>query len=329
MTVPNCETQAFSPRQLAHANLFVHELERTMLFYNSVAGLEEVRREPAINAGFLSNGNSHHDIGVSETTQSEREGLGGHVQVTKGRASKPGLNHLGWEMENEAALVSAYRRWVDIKTDIHRRADHHVAHSIYIFDPEGNLNEFYADAVRDWRTIFNPTQDDLITEEWPVDTIQMGDSERKFDPLPRLKYVTDSVLHSLRFAGAVLAVRDLESMADFYQTVGGLRPVDVDAANVRLLTGSLNRSELGLVDAAVGLKPGLHHLSFELPANTQIQDLEQPLTRKGVTVERTVDTDTKTSIFVRDPDNILIEFVSRRTAPRLLDVPSSELAYHL
>ncbi|PYN49060.1 MAG: hypothetical protein DMD95_02100 [Candidatus Rokuibacteriota bacterium] len=48
----------FHPRRLGHANLFVSDLDRSMRFYNAVCGLEEVRREPAIRIGFLSNGNT-------------------------------------------------------------------------------------------------------------------------------------------------------------------------------------------------------------------------------------------------------------------------------
>jgi catechol-2,3-dioxygenase len=45
-----------SPRRLAHANLFVSNLETSMRFYNKVAGFEEVCRLTT-GAGFLSNGN--------------------------------------------------------------------------------------------------------------------------------------------------------------------------------------------------------------------------------------------------------------------------------
>ena len=59
-------TQAvrFRPRRLGHANLWVGDLEATSGFYNRVLGLEEVRREPEITASFLSNGNTHHDLGL-------------------------------------------------------------------------------------------------------------------------------------------------------------------------------------------------------------------------------------------------------------------------
>ena len=52
-----------SPRRLTHANLFVADMERSMDFYMSVIGLDESYRRVNLRAGFLTNGNSHHDIG--------------------------------------------------------------------------------------------------------------------------------------------------------------------------------------------------------------------------------------------------------------------------
>src|SRR5690348_13796323 len=98
---------SFAPRRLGHANLFVGDLDRSMAFYNGICGLEEVRREPGISAGFLTNGNSHHDIGLMQTMAAARVGREGHVQVPEGRGTRPGLNHFGWEMKNEASLIAA------------------------------------------------------------------------------------------------------------------------------------------------------------------------------------------------------------------------------
>ena len=54
------------PRRLTHANLFVADMERSMDFYRSVIGLDESYRRTNLRAGFLTNGNSHHDIAVME-----------------------------------------------------------------------------------------------------------------------------------------------------------------------------------------------------------------------------------------------------------------------
>ena len=89
----------FRPRRLVHANYFVSDLEQTMDFYKKVAGLEEVYRRAPNNipdapafAGFLSNGNTHHDVAV----------------IAKGQ--QPSFNHFAYELENESDLLEGYRR---------------------------------------------------------------------------------------------------------------------------------------------------------------------------------------------------------------------------
>ena len=74
----------FRPRRLGHANLFVSDLDRSMRFYNAVCGLEEVRREPAIRIGFLSNGNTHHDVGLVQSSTARRVGRGGFGRYVLG-----------------------------------------------------------------------------------------------------------------------------------------------------------------------------------------------------------------------------------------------------
>ncbi|MDA0261987.1 MAG: VOC family protein [Proteobacteria bacterium] len=96
----------FSPRRIGHANLFVGELKRSMHFYNKIAGFEEVFNEPHIPAGFLSNGNTHHDLGLIQVQKGAQViGRDGHVQIPTGRGIEAGLNHFGWEMECEKDLA--------------------------------------------------------------------------------------------------------------------------------------------------------------------------------------------------------------------------------
>ena len=66
----------FKPRRLGHVNLFVGDLEESTLFYTEIAGIELVRREPGIDAVFVSNGNTHHDIALMQCKGgAERRGL--------------------------------------------------------------------------------------------------------------------------------------------------------------------------------------------------------------------------------------------------------------
>src|SRR5262249_38046780 len=146
--------------------LFISNVDRSVAFYNNICGLEKVRLEPGIRAGFLSNGNTHHDIGLVEVSTEPTIGRDGHVQPSSGRGKQPGINHFGFEMENEADLVRSYERARKAGIKIHATTDHLISRSVYIFDPDGILLEFYADSVEDWRTIFNLEREDLVSGPW-------------------------------------------------------------------------------------------------------------------------------------------------------------------
>ena len=297
----------FSPRRLGHANLFVGELARSCTFYNRICGLEEVRREPGISAGFLSNGNTHHDVGLVQVKEAAATGVGGYVQISMSRMTRPGLNHLGWELENEKQLVEAYERYLAAGLDVHRTTDHQISHSVYVFDPEGNLNEFYADAMHDWRSIFNPSRDDLVSSHWdPLAASRTA--EPMYPANPRLRVVEDAVFHALRITRAVLVAADLERLRRFYEDIGGLEPAyeDPDGGFV-CLRGTSSNYDLVLFAARDGMEPGLHHVSFELDDGTDLDSAADALPGLGYEIEYRVDAETKRSVFIRDPDGIGVE----------------------
>ena len=297
----------FSPRRLGHANLFVGELDRSVRFYNRICGLEEVRREPGIGAGFLSNGNTHHDVGLVQVAGEERVGVGGHVQITRSRMKRPGLNHLGWELESEKQLVDAYERALAVGLAIHRTTDHQISHSVYVFDPEGNLNEFYADAMHDWRSVFNPERDDLVSSYWNPLATPPSD-EPMYDTSPDLRRVDSAVFHARRITRAILVAADLNRLRRFYEDIGGLAPVSEDpAGGFVCLRGTRSHCDLVLFAARDGLHPGLHHVSFEVDTATDLDRAAATLLERGNEIERRIDAETKRSVFVRDPDGIRVE----------------------
>ena len=297
----------FSPRRLGHANLFVGELERSVGFYNRICGLEEVRREPGICAGFLSNGNTHHDVGLVQVKEAEAKGIGGYVQISTSRMTRPGLNHLGWELESEKQLVEAYERYLAAGLDVHRTTDHQISHSVYVFDPEGNLNEFYADAMHDWRSIFNPDREDLVSSHWNPLAAARSD-EPMYPASPRLRSVEGAVFHALRITRAVLVASDLSRLRRFYEDIGGLEPAyEGPGGDFVCLRGTSSICDLVLLAARDGLQPGLHHVSFELDHDTDLDAAAAALPDAGLEVERRVDAQTKRSVFIRDPDGIGVE----------------------
>ena len=306
---------SFAPRRLGHANLFVGDLDRSLAFYNRVCGLEEVRREPGIGAGFLTNGNTHHDIGLMQVMAAARVGREGHVQVPEGRGTRPGLNHFGWEMEHEASLVAAYRRARDAGIEIHRTADHQLSHSVYLFDPDGNLHEFYADVVENWRTIFNPEREDLITGQW--DPLAGPGSERRYYPQdPKLAKVAAARFHPDRITHAVLVARDFAAMRSFFIDVAGLVPVgatDEDAVPFR--GQATDGVDLALFRSRDDLAPGVHHIGFAVPDETALIAAEAK-GREAGDIELILDRPAKRSVFIHDPDGMRIEFYAPRRGGR-------------
>jgi len=317
---------------LGHVNLFVSNLDRSMHFFNRICGFEEVRREPGIAAGFLSNGNTHHDLGLIEIGEKSRVGLGGHVQIPKGRVKRAGLNHLGWEVRTEKELVEAYRRAVAAGIKIHRTTNHQISHSVYIFDPDGNLNEFYADVVKDWRAIFNPSREDLISGPWDPDAGSPA-TEPNYDPSPEVRRVSGAAFHPIKIMRVVMVARDFDLMREFYTEVAGLEP-GYEAPDGRFicLRGTSSRYDLVLFKSQNGLEPGLHHMAFELADESDVDSGQAALERAEIEPKVMIDNDLKRSVFFLDPDGFQIEMYKLRAStpePILAAASPANLAPYL
>lgn len=296
----------FAPRRLGHTNLFVGELDRSMRFFNSVCGLKEARREVGISAGFLSNGNSDHDIGMVQAGGGVRIGVGGHVQIPQGRGNQPGLNHLGWEMDSEQALVAAWRRAGEAGVDIHRTADHQHSHSVYVFDPDGNLHEFYADVLDEW--VMKPDEQGRLTGQWtPASSVPSA--TRHWISDPEFAVVPGAVFHPRRMARAAFVAKDLPRLKAFFMDVAGLDEVcSTDDFALLRSAAAVNTWDLALFAPGEHRTPGLHHSVFEVADEAGLTEGERRARAAGVAIELIVDRADKRSVFTRDPDGTLFEF---------------------
>lgn len=302
----------FRPRRLGHVNLFVDDLQRSTDFYHAICGLTVEFTELGLKAQFLGTGHTPHDLGMIETTKGvDRYGKDGHLQIPGSIGRSPSLNHLAWEMETEAELVDAISRCRREGIAVSRLADHQIAHSAYLSDPDGNPLEFYVDTIRDWRKVLQGDVD-LITSVWDPAAAPPS-RESLFDPAPQLDVVDDAILHPARLTHVVLVSDDPDRLAAFYSGVGGLGIVHRHGA-ARFLRGSDLRYDynLAILPADGTAAPGMHHFSFELPSTTEIGSVEKRLAAAGTAIERTWKDDRKESVFLVDPDGMRAEFYVRR-----------------
>jgi catechol 2,3-dioxygenase len=304
----------FRSRRLGHVNLFVDDMARSTSFYNRVCGLAVEFTELGLKANFLGTGNTPHDVGVIETTKGvDRYGRDGHLQIPAEVAAQVGLNHLAWEVDNEAELVAGYRRARDRGVDVKRLADHQIAHSIYLPDPDGNMNEFYVDTVRDWRSVLHGEMD-LITTVWRPDAAR-ATAEACYDPDPEIRHVAAAPFHPRRLTHAVLETHQVDRLETFYRDIAGLEPVFRAPGGDLVLLRAAHRGyryHLAVVAAGSGAEAGLHHYGLELADEAALGVALRAARDRGLAIEREVETAAKRGVFVRDPDGFRVELYAAR-----------------
>ncbi|MFS8931268.1 VOC family protein [Cupriavidus taiwanensis] len=293
----------FRPRRLGHVNFIVENLQRSIDFYQQACGLNLEFTESGIRAGFMGVGHTPHDVGIMEQTHEARYGRDGHLQIPKGAVSKIGLNHLAWEMESEAALVASWNRAV-AEGKSPRTVDHQIARSVYLRDPDGNMNEFYADTIVDWRSVLHGDIE-LITSSWTPGTPPPAAAPR-WHADPETRRFDGGVMQPKKLSHAALITQDLSPMVEFYTSIAGLEIV-CDTPDLVLLRPSATPSlyQLALV---LGEEKGLHHFGFEVESDTRWEDSAKRLQSLGCKVVDPLSGPLKTSIFAVDPDGYRVEF---------------------
>lgn len=322
---PATQKVYFRPRRLGHVNLWVEDVDVSERFYHETCGLNVEFTEPDLIASFLGTGHTPHDLGMMETTKGvDRYGRNGLLQLPGTIGLAPGLNHLAWELENEAELVAAWRRLRDDRIDTDITVDHQVAHSIYMFDPDRNYNEFYCDTVKDWRTVLSGPME-LITSHWNPDVAEPF-TDSRYDEHPVLRRVEHAPVEPWRVTHAVLVTPRLDEMLRFYTTVAGLT-VRHRTGGAVYLGGQLDAYPYNLVLVS-GDAPCYHHAGFELADEAALERSLARLAERGIAPERVVELDWKRSFFLRDPDGQLSEwYVSRGAAPDAARVGEVPLAF--
>jgi catechol 2,3-dioxygenase len=324
-TIPEVK---FTPRRLGHVNLSFNDFDKSLDFYINVCGLEFVYGKPQKQSGFVTNGNTHHDMGMSGIVETKSLGL---AEIEgENRRKLPRLNHFAWEMENEVLLVEGWKRSQEAGVKYSNMADHGVSHALYTADPEKNGVEVYADATKDWRKIMNPQADMNITSKWMPGEIP-PDPTQKYDPNPEIRRVEGAVFHPVRVAHGAIVAEDLESLVDYYTNFVGLHEAFRASNNSYvIMSGTVPGRDLTLFQATEGQTVGLHHIAFEMANEKELDDAEARMEERGMQAELKLDHATKRAVFIKDPDGLLVEFFVERDAPlSKLDELEPGLALHL
>lgn len=319
----NVEQQAvatyFQPRRLGHVNLFVSSYERAAEFYQSVVGFEEVYRQPDNRASFVSNGNTYHDLGLTDVTS--------HYAPA---GQRPGLNHIAFEVETEVDLVEGYRQAVDAGIKFVSTQDHDVAHSLYKFDPDGNAVEVYADVVEDWRSARHGVFE-KVKPEWIPGVTTEPLNARLYPKNPEIRVVKNSIFRAQRVTHAGFVAEDYETMLDYYTQVIGLTPFAGGRQSVfTILRGTSSDVGLTLFRGAAGLDHGMHHVGIQVKDESDLDRSLAAVAENGMAIEREVDHPARRTVSIKDPDGIRLQFyVNRKWDPASLSGLSHEEALYL
>ncbi len=128
-------------KELGHIVLYVTDIVKMADFYGETLGFHEIKRAPGM--AIFSSGRTHHELLLIEIGGVPRER----------HAPEPGLYHIGFKIgDGPEELRAAYKELKEKGVVIVGSADHHVTHSLYVLDPDGNELELYADVSDEWKT---------------------------------------------------------------------------------------------------------------------------------------------------------------------------------
>jgi Predicted ring-cleavage extradiol dioxygenase len=135
-------------KELGHVVLYVRDIERSTRFYRDVLGWRQILPPAGESGPFAAfsapSGRTHHELLLIEVGPDA-------AALPEGR--RVGLYHFGLKVgDSDDELREALRRLEETGTPVLGAGDHHVTHSLYIADPDGNEIELYIDVPGvDWR----------------------------------------------------------------------------------------------------------------------------------------------------------------------------------
>lgn len=132
-------------KELGHLVLYVRDIGRSSAFYRDVLGWTQISPvDPRLPVAAFSSGRTHHELLLIEV---------GPDAASPPAGRRVGLYHVGLKVgDSDDELREALARVREAGVPVVGLSDHHVSHSLYIEDPDGNEIELYVDVPgADWR----------------------------------------------------------------------------------------------------------------------------------------------------------------------------------
>ena len=133
-------------KELGHAVLYVHDIERSTAFYRDLLGWKQITPpDMRIPVAAFTSGRTHHELLLIEV---------GPTAADIPRGPRVGLYHLGIKIgDSDDELREAIAKVRKAGVTIVGLSDHTVSHSLYVLDPDGNELELYVDVPGvDWKS---------------------------------------------------------------------------------------------------------------------------------------------------------------------------------
>lgn len=146
-------------KELGHIVLYVKNLKRSADFYESILGWKRVDKPSNMPVAAFSGGTTHHELLLIEV---------GDMAEPKSNGLQIGLYHFGLKVgDSDDELREVLKSLKANGITPTGSGNHHVTHSLYIKDPDGNEIELYIDVPgADWKN--NP---ELIMR--PVEPLEL------------------------------------------------------------------------------------------------------------------------------------------------------------
>lgn len=116
----------------------------------------------------------------------------------------------------------------------------------------------------------------------------------------------------------VLRVTNLKASLKFYTEILGLEvSAQRSDGKAAFLTFGTEHHDLALFEQATGPQPnpdqpGIVHIAFRVPNFEALQEAYEELLEMGIEIDRTIQHNITNSVYVKDPDGIVIELFSDR-----------------